>query len=190
MSLYDGVSKVAAGRTKKPACVHTCRPASRGAKENAAGSCHQRDVIQQAMHPGWKWESVRVVDEDQVRFGDANGGRCGYLVKFNDVAVSREVICGEGLIGRLFRRPFLLFPHPSALRTKLCFYPSSPQLPPITSCGPSPYRCALVVCQSALRPAFRAPPSHHTQDFSTTTSAHLQDFIKHAPLTPNAIHSA
>lgn len=164
MSLDDGVLKSTVERSVGLADVYVCRLALKGSKKNAAGVRRQRNVEQLVL---WRaHESLRVIEEDQVWFGDVIGGAREYLDEFNGIASNREgrrCIC---FIGRPLWRPFLLSSHPSALRTGLCFPPSSLQLPPLIPCGSSLRLDARTVCQSTHSPVFRAPPSPYTQDFA------------------------
>jgi hypothetical protein len=190
MSLYDGTPRVTAGRIKKPTYVYMCRSALTGTKEDVAWMSRRRDVREPILHLELAWESVRVVDKNQVWFVGITRGGWRFLGEFDDVAVGNEGGWREKLIGRAFVRPFLLLSHPSALRTGLCLASSSHQLPTLTSCSSSPRVRALAVCQSVLLPVFRPPPLTQAQDFSTTTSTHAQDFNECMTLTHSPIHSA
>lgn len=165
MSLNDGVLKGTVNRSMRPAYVYVCRLALRGSKKNATGVRRHRNVEQPS--PERAQDSLSVIEEDQVWFGDIVEGAWEYLDEFNGIARSHEGRRCIYFIGRPFWRPFLLFSHASAFRTGLCFPPSTHQLPTLIPCGSSLRVSTCTVCQSALRPVFRAPPSPHTQDFST-----------------------
>ena len=58
----------------RPANVYTCRSALRGLKEKTARAWRQRDVEQPVLEQAL--ESLGVIDENQIWFGNAVEGGC------------------------------------------------------------------------------------------------------------------